>query len=216
MHRRNILASDAGRRRRRDRGGAGEGGPRAALMPRRPSRRWSITCRIWTKSILSSAISAIISTGMGGPDHVTISLVVHGPALKAFQTAVGLGPICSHRVGEFAKTGLELNACGNTMKAQKITLKDLLPGFIIGRQRRCGPAGRTAIAGLRLSAALMSRQLRWNGRRGLLFASGVGLLRHAALPARPSRTNAGQRRASDITGVNDDRHSRLCCADQRN
>ena len=67
--------------------------------------------------------------GMGGPDHVTISLVVHGPALKAFQTA-SASPDLSHRVGEFAKTGLELNACGNTMKAQKITLKDLLPGFI--------------------------------------------------------------------------------------
>ncbi len=35
-----------------------------------------------------------------------------------------------HRVGEFAKTGLELNACGNTMQAQKVTLNDLLPGFI--------------------------------------------------------------------------------------
>lgn len=67
--------------------------------------------------------------GMGGPDNVTISLVVHGPALKAFQAKVA-NPDITHRVGEFAKTGLELNACGNTMKAQKITLKDLLPGFI--------------------------------------------------------------------------------------
>ena len=67
--------------------------------------------------------------GMGGPDKVTISLVVHGPALKAFQMA-SASPDIAHRVGAFAKTGLELNACGNTMKAQKITLKDLLPGFI--------------------------------------------------------------------------------------
>jgi len=67
--------------------------------------------------------------GMGGPDKVTISLVVHGPALKAFQTASAT-PDLAQRVGEFAKTGLELNACGNTMQAQKITLKDLLPGFI--------------------------------------------------------------------------------------
>src|SRR5580700_5942028 len=42
--------------------------------------------------------------GMGGPDKVTIALVVHGPALKA---------------------------CINTMRAQEVTLKDLLPGFII-------------------------------------------------------------------------------------
>ena len=67
--------------------------------------------------------------GMGGPSKVTISLVVHGPALKAFQTS-SASPYVAHRLGEFAKSGLALNACGNTMKAQKITLKDLLPGFV--------------------------------------------------------------------------------------
>jgi uncharacterized protein len=71
--------------------------------------------------------------GVGGPDKVTIALVVHGPALKAFQIA-SASPDLKHRVGEFAKTGLALNACGNTMKAQKITLKDLLPGFIAAEQ----------------------------------------------------------------------------------
>ena len=91
--------------------------------------------------------------GMGGPDKVTISLVVHGPALKAFQTA-SASPDIAHRVGAFAKTGLELNACGNTMKAQKITLKDLLPGFIEADARRRGAHRRTAIDGLRLSASL--------------------------------------------------------------
>lgn len=67
--------------------------------------------------------------GMGGPDKVTISLVVHGPALKAFQAA-SAPPDLAQRVHQFAESGLELNACGNTMRAQKITLKDLLPGFI--------------------------------------------------------------------------------------
>jgi uncharacterized protein len=71
--------------------------------------------------------------GVGGPDKVAISLVVHGPALKAFQIA-SASPDLKHRVGEFSKTGLELNACGNTMKAQKITLKDLLPGFVAAEQ----------------------------------------------------------------------------------
>ncbi len=70
--------------------------------------------------------------GMGGPDKVTISLVVH-PALKAFQTA-SASPDLARHVDDFAKTGLELNACGNTMKAQKVTLKDLLPGFIAADQ----------------------------------------------------------------------------------
>lgn len=67
--------------------------------------------------------------GVGGPDKVTIALVVHGPALKAFQTASAARDV-AHSVGEFKESGLELNACGNTMAAQKVTLKDLLPGFV--------------------------------------------------------------------------------------
>jgi intracellular sulfur oxidation DsrE/DsrF family protein len=38
------------------------------------------------------------------------------------------------RVGEFLKLGLQMNACGNTMKATKITLDDLLPGFVNAEQ----------------------------------------------------------------------------------
>jgi intracellular sulfur oxidation DsrE/DsrF family protein len=67
--------------------------------------------------------------GVGGPDKVTIALVVHGPALKAFQSA-SASPDLARHVGEFHKSGLVLNACGNTMAAQKVTLKDLLPGFV--------------------------------------------------------------------------------------
>jgi intracellular sulfur oxidation DsrE/DsrF family protein len=67
--------------------------------------------------------------GVGGPDKVTIALVVHGPALKAFHVA-SASPDLMQQVGVFAKSGLELNACGRTMNAQKVTLKDLLPGFI--------------------------------------------------------------------------------------
>src|SRR6516162_6766799 len=67
--------------------------------------------------------------GVGGPDHVTIALVVHGPALRAFQLTQA-NPDITKRIGEFSKDGMELAACGNTMKAQNITLKDLLPGFV--------------------------------------------------------------------------------------
>ncbi len=67
--------------------------------------------------------------GVGGPDHVTIAVVVHGPALRAFyQTSAN--PDLTRNVGKFSREGLELAACGNTMKAQNITLKDLLPGFV--------------------------------------------------------------------------------------
>jgi len=68
--------------------------------------------------------------GVGGPNNVTIALVVHGPALKAFHSAAA-NPDLSRHVGQFAKDGIELAACGNTMKSQHISLTDLLPGFVI-------------------------------------------------------------------------------------
>jgi uncharacterized protein len=67
--------------------------------------------------------------GVGGPDKVTIALVVHGPALKSFRTD-SANPDTTKRVGGFAKDGLALMACGNTMRGQNMTLKDLLPGFV--------------------------------------------------------------------------------------
>ena len=67
--------------------------------------------------------------GVGGPDHVIIALVVHGPALRAFHAASASRDIAS-RVRQFTKDGAELAACGNTMRAQKVTLADLVPGFV--------------------------------------------------------------------------------------
>jgi intracellular sulfur oxidation DsrE/DsrF family protein len=67
--------------------------------------------------------------GVGGPDNVTIALVIHGQALRAFHSA-SANPDVSKRVGQFSKAGLEFAACGNTMKSQNVGLKDLLPGFI--------------------------------------------------------------------------------------
>ncbi|MDE2379118.1 DsrE family protein [Bradyrhizobium sp.] len=67
--------------------------------------------------------------GVGGPDHVTLALVIHGPALKAFHAAQA-NPDVTKRIGAFSRDGVELAACGNTMKAQNITLKELLPGFV--------------------------------------------------------------------------------------
>lgn len=67
--------------------------------------------------------------GVGGPDHVTIALVIHGQALRAFHTS-SANPDLSRRVGQFSKAGIEFAACGNTMKSQNVGLADLLPGFI--------------------------------------------------------------------------------------
>jgi hypothetical protein len=71
--------------------------------------------------------------GMGGPAHVRIALVVHGPALKAFHQATAT-PEAVKRVTELRDQGLALNACINTMRAQNVTLKDLLPGFIVAEK----------------------------------------------------------------------------------
>jgi uncharacterized protein len=71
--------------------------------------------------------------GMGGPGQVKIALVVHGPALKAFHTAAATPDVTKH-TDELRGDGLELNACINTMRAQNITLKDLLPGFIVAEK----------------------------------------------------------------------------------
>ena len=92
--------------------------------------------------------------GMGGPDKVTIALVVHGPALKAFHTAGASRPMCRSAPTALTKSGLELNACIHTMRAQDVTLKDLLPGFSGRRKRRRGAARRIAGPRIRLSAAV--------------------------------------------------------------
>jgi len=67
--------------------------------------------------------------GVGGPDHVTIALVVHGPALRAF-CAASANPEIASRIRQFTRDGAEPAACGNTMRAQKVTLADLVPGFV--------------------------------------------------------------------------------------
>jgi intracellular sulfur oxidation DsrE/DsrF family protein len=68
--------------------------------------------------------------GVGGPDKVRIQLVVHGPALRAFHAAAA-NPDTARKLASFAKSDVRLAACGNTMRGQNVTLKDLLPGFSV-------------------------------------------------------------------------------------
>jgi intracellular sulfur oxidation DsrE/DsrF family protein len=72
-------------------------------------------------------------SGLGGPDKVRIALVVHGPALKSFRAATPNVAIKSD-VGSIRGDGVELHACRNTMDAQKISLEDLLPGFVVAER----------------------------------------------------------------------------------
>ena len=47
--------------------------------------------------------------GVGGPDNVTIALVIHGQALRAFHLA-SANPDTAKRVGQFSRAGLEFAA----------------------------------------------------------------------------------------------------------
>jgi intracellular sulfur oxidation DsrE/DsrF family protein len=67
--------------------------------------------------------------GVDGPDHVTIVLVVHGPALRAFHSREA-NPDLARHISKLSKSGVGFAACGNTMKSQKVALTDLLPGFV--------------------------------------------------------------------------------------
>jgi uncharacterized protein len=71
--------------------------------------------------------------GTGGPGKVTIALVVHGPALKAFHSA-SANPDMTRKVAAIVKSGVKLDACIHTMHAQNVTLKDLLPGFTVAER----------------------------------------------------------------------------------
>jgi intracellular sulfur oxidation DsrE/DsrF family protein len=125
MHRRNILtAVFAGA------GGllaAATGGRRAQAAPDKSKVVYHLADLDKVAFVLGNIRNHF--AGMGGPDKVTIALVVHGPALKAFHNA-SVSKDIARSVHEFAKSGLQLNACGNTMRAQKVTVADLLPGFV--------------------------------------------------------------------------------------
>ncbi len=62
--------------------------------------------------------------------------------LKAFHAATAK-PDIREKLQKFSKT-LELNACGNAMKAQNVGVADLMPGFVKVDQGRCGPHRGTA------------------------------------------------------------------------
>lgn len=67
--------------------------------------------------------------GVGGPENVHIQLVVHGPALKAFHNIQATDAVRNGVLG-LQREGVTFNACGNTMKAQKVVLSDLLPNMV--------------------------------------------------------------------------------------
>jgi hypothetical protein len=127
MHRRSILWAAASAF------GAAFAAPRASAATEAPAaNRLKVVYHLSDLDKVSFVVGNIQNhlDGVGGRDNVTIALVVHGQALRAFH-ASSANPDLSKHVGQFSKAGLELAACGNTMKAQKVGLADLLPGFIV-------------------------------------------------------------------------------------
>ena len=66
--------------------------------------------------------------GVGGPENVEIILVAHGPALKAFHE-MQADEKMSKRVVDLQELGVNFEACGNTMRAQAVSITDLLPNM---------------------------------------------------------------------------------------
>lgn len=130
MHRRNILAAALAAL-----GAAGSAAVKAAraesAKPSRPKVAYHL-CDLDKVQFVMGNIQNHFD-GVGGPDKVTIALVVHGPALKAFHSA-SARPDLARSIEQFARSGVELSACGNTMRAQNVTLKNLLSGFVAAEQ----------------------------------------------------------------------------------
>ena len=66
--------------------------------------------------------------GVGGSDKLDMILVVHGPAGKAFHKSKS-DPKVEQRVDNLSIDGVKFNMCGNTMRAQKVKVTDLISGF---------------------------------------------------------------------------------------
>jgi hypothetical protein len=68
--------------------------------------------------------------GMGGSDKVTIAVVIHGAALRAFRADTTNHDVKA-KVANFVREGVTFHACIHTMEAQHVTLDELLPGFAV-------------------------------------------------------------------------------------
>jgi intracellular sulfur oxidation DsrE/DsrF family protein len=71
--------------------------------------------------------------GKGGPDKVRIVLVVHGPALDAFVSSRA-SPDIRTQLSRRVADGVGFIACGNTLKAQRLVVGDLLGNFEVAEE----------------------------------------------------------------------------------
>lgn len=71
--------------------------------------------------------------GKGGPAKVRIVLVVHGPALKAFEEAKA-SPDMKRQVADRVADGVVLVACGNTLHGLSLEESQLMAGFSVASE----------------------------------------------------------------------------------
>lgn len=62
-----------------------------------------------------------------GKENVSVEVVAYGPGLKMFM----LDSPVADRIQEAAEQGVKFAACGNTMKAMKVTKEDLVPASMV-------------------------------------------------------------------------------------
>lgn len=67
--------------------------------------------------------------GAGGPDKVNIVLVMHGPAVKAFNDIEAVDKVRG-QVSGLQEQGVAFNVCGNTLKVMDLSMDELLPGMV--------------------------------------------------------------------------------------
>lgn len=67
--------------------------------------------------------------GVLGANQVTVEIVAYGPGLNMLKFDSPVGP----GLNEALHSGVKLMACGKTMRAQKLTVKDLYPGIRVVR-----------------------------------------------------------------------------------
>ena len=71
--------------------------------------------------------------GAGGPGAAAFACVVLGPALRIFRREGGDLAVAEDMRAR-STDGVQLYACANTLKAQKWTLDDLQPGFLLAER----------------------------------------------------------------------------------
>lgn len=67
--------------------------------------------------------------GVGGPENINMVLVVHGPAINAFNEIEATEKVSS-ALASLREQGVDFEMCGNTLKGFNLGLDELLPGFV--------------------------------------------------------------------------------------